>query len=425
MKNRSLALSAALAATLICLSPLHAANYLGSLARLHQNFVQLTDILSAQEAPSSEAAIADLERQFRAQELAKTQSTRTQQQIREKEQEAADLKLALELSLQEQTAREKKAQEQKEQKEKKRATSTVILASVQAKITDETKKAWPPLTGGPRPTFPVGSVWAIQGRSKEIGLDRATWTKMDDAIKQHDLKTVVQLLPQFGYYPGGALMGRQQRPLGEVAVYHLKQAPSNNDAQKINLMINAIQFYETGEPFYEFANLFKSPINLDGVTWGSTEAYFQAQKFNWNNKAAQARYNEIKNNKNERMASGMAAFGLSKIQGRRTREYLSDPRAEEMKAWQARSLDVMRQALEAKFTQHAELKKLLLSTGDLFIIEASPKDAFWGTHTNPCTEEQQKRSDQGLPPLKCDGTGDNWLGRLLVETREKIRSGQI
>lgn len=380
MNNRTLACSATLAITLTCLGTLQAANYLQSLARLHQNFVQLTTILN----------------------------------------EEADIKLALELSRQEQTAREKKAQEEKEQKEKKTATSTVTLASQQAKITDETQKAWPPLTGGPRPTFPAGSVWAIQGRTAKREPTRPTWTQMDKALTNHDLETVERLLPQFGYYPGGALMGRQQRPLGEVADYHLKQAPLSNDAQTINQMINAIQFYEKGEPFYEFTNFYYAPITIDGVTWSCTEVFFQAQKFNWDNKGAQQIYQEFVDS-----ASTMApqdAFDKGRINNALCR-----------KDWHKAStsplgvkVDVMRQALEAKFTQHADLKKLLLSTGDLFIIEASPIDDFWGTHTNPCTSaEQQQRIQRKQPPLKCDGTGDNWLGRLLVETREKIRSGQI
>jgi len=32
----------------------------------------------------------------------------------------------------------------------------------------------------------------------------------------------------------------------------------------------------------------------------------------------------------------------------------------------------------AKFTQHEDLGKLLLGTGDAALVEDSPKDAFWG-----------------------------------------------
>jgi len=38
----------------------------------------------------------------------------------------------------------------------------------------------------------------------------------------------------------------------------------------------------------------------------------------------------------------------------------------------------MKKALYAKFTQDHILKTLLLETGDNEIIEASPRDSYWG-----------------------------------------------
>jgi predicted NAD-dependent protein-ADP-ribosyltransferase YbiA (DUF1768 family) len=38
----------------------------------------------------------------------------------------------------------------------------------------------------------------------------------------------------------------------------------------------------------------------------------------------------------------------------------------------------MKKALQAKFTQDQTLKTLLLETGDSEIIEASPRDSYWG-----------------------------------------------
>lgn len=60
----------------------------------------------------------------------------------------------------------------------------------------------------------------------------------------------------------------------------------------------------------------------------------------------------------------------------------------------------MRKALVAKFTQHPELKTLLLSTGTAKLIEHTANDDYWG--------------DGG------DGTGQNMLGRLLMEMRERF-----
>jgi ribA/ribD-fused uncharacterized protein len=54
----------------------------------------------------------------------------------------------------------------------------------------------------------------------------------------------------------------------------------------------------------------------------------------------------------------------------------------------------MREALFAKFTQHEELKAILLETGDAILVEHTEKDSYWG--------------DGG------DGSGKNRLGACLV-----------
>jgi len=61
----------------------------------------------------------------------------------------------------------------------------------------------------------------------------------------------------------------------------------------------------------------------------------------------------------------------------------------------------MKTALRAKFTQHEDLKKILLDTGDRELIEDSPVDYQWG-----CGK---------------DGTGQNLLGKALVEIRQELR----
>ena len=66
---------------------------------------------------------------------------------------------------------------------------------------------------------------------------------------------------------------------------------------------------------------------------------------------------------------------------------------------------VMVKALQAKFTQHEQLKKLLLSTGDRKIVENTTFDYDWG-----CGK---------------DGTGKNLLGLALMEVRGQLRKGEI
>ncbi len=65
----------------------------------------------------------------------------------------------------------------------------------------------------------------------------------------------------------------------------------------------------------------------------------------------------------------------------------------------------MYKALQAKFTQHEDLKEKLLSTGNAFLVEHVKSDRYWGDG-----------GDGG------DGrVGKNMLGKLLVKVREEIK----
>lgn len=72
------------------------------------------------------------------------------------------------------------------------------------------------------------------------------------------------------------------------------------------------------------------------------------------------------------------------------------------KDWEGVKLDVMRSLLRAKFKQIG-VRAMLLATGDEELIESNTwGDTYWGV---------------------CRGTGDNNLGKLLMEVRTGYRSG--
>lgn len=218
---------------------------------------------------------------------------------------------------------------------------------------------------------------------------KQNWDAMLKAIRGADTTAVAGLLPLFGYYPGGATTFGH-----ETLMEILEKARGLTEGQKapVRQLLNSLLFYDATQPFYEFTNFYQAPITIDGITWSCTEAFYQAQKFNWANKDAQAFY---QNNFVAQAASlqPSAAFKMSKTAQAKP---LIDP------SWQKRSLDAMRQALEAKFAQSPDLKALLLSTGDLTLIEAAGKnDNFFGNGA--------------------DGLGQNWLGRLLMELRAKLQ----
>lgn len=145
-----------------------------------------------------------------------------------------------------------------------------------------------------------------------------------------------------------------------------------------------IKFYSLKEAYGAFSNFAAYPIRLKGKTWATTEHYFQAQKF-----AGTAYEAEIRNAK-----SPMKAAELGRSRKVRIRP-----------DWDRVKDAVMFEAIKAKFTQHEELRDLLLRTGTARIIEHTENDNYWG--------------DGG------DGSGKNKLGKALMQLREELQREKI
>lgn len=141
-----------------------------------------------------------------------------------------------------------------------------------------------------------------------------------------------------------------------------------------------INFYSVGDEFGEFSNFAAFPITLDGERWPTSEHYFQAQKFD----------DEPYRQTIRKANSPMIAARLGRDRKQKLR-----------RDWESVKVGIMRTAVLAKFTQHDELRTLLLSTGDAKLVEHTTNDSYWG--------------DGG------DGSGRNMLGRILMEVRETLR----
>ena len=171
----------------------------------------------------------------------------------------------------------------------------------------------------------------------------------------------------------GGLKDTSGKPV-DIASYKSVDAPFSKS-------LTPIDFWKTGEPFGELSNFAEYPIQVGGKTWPTTEHYFQAQKF-----AGTPHEEEIRAAATPALA---AAMGRDK-----TRPLRAD--------WESVKEDLMRDALVAKFSQHAELRTLLTSTGDALLTEASLKDGYWGTGP--------------------DGKGRNRLGELLMQVRADLQT---
>ena len=143
----------------------------------------------------------------------------------------------------------------------------------------------------------------------------------------------------------------------------------------------AILFYSTRGKFGGFSNFSKHGIEIGGLWWKTTEHYFQAQKF------TDLSYQEkIRNAPDPKTAATLGRSRQVKIRD----------------DWETVKDEVMRAAVLKKFETHADLRELLLSTGDEDIIENAPGDYYWG-----CGKDQ---------------SGKNMLGKILVEVRERLRA---
>lgn len=149
------------------------------------------------------------------------------------------------------------------------------------------------------------------------------------------------------------------------------------------MVTEVIQFYKIGEDYGDLSNFAPYPIVLQNRRWPTSEHYFQAQKFTDDEHREAIR----------KTTSPMIAARMGRSRKRPLRP-----------DWETVKDDVMREAVLAKFMQHEELRDLLLSTGEAKLVEHTVNDNYWG--------------DGG------DGSGKNKLGRILMEIREAMRSGE-
>lgn len=144
--------------------------------------------------------------------------------------------------------------------------------------------------------------------------------------------------------------------------------------------MSKILFLKITEPYGCFSNFSKHPIVIDGITWSTTEHYYQAQKYE----------DPILQ---ERVRNAVSPWVAAQI-GR-------DPSLPLRKDWEQIKESVMEQALWFKVRQHKDVRDTLLSTGNNEIVEHTPRDAYW--------------ADGG------DGSGKNRLGVLWMKIREELK----
>ena len=155
--------------------------------------------------------------------------------------------------------------------------------------------------------------------------------------------------------------------------------------------LECITFRKTAEKFGGLSNMAGGYLlNVSGVKILTSEALYQACRF--------PHLPEV-----QRLIIAERSPMTAKM---KSKPYRNDSRVD----WDIVRTKVMRWCLQVKLIQNwGKFSELLLETGDLSIVEDSRKDDFWGA----------KPEDEEIL------TGANVLGRLLMQVREQIKSGDI
>lgn len=144
-------------------------------------------------------------------------------------------------------------------------------------------------------------------------------------------------------------------------------------------MIQKIDKFD--DDFAFLSNFYPATINMDGMSFQSSEAAYQAQK--------------CLNIVDKFQFCNLSPHAAKKL-GRKVR---IRPDWEDIKD------GVMARILSLKFRQHPDLGNLLIATGDAELIEDNHwRDTYWGV---------------------CDGVGKNRLGKLLMQVRNELRLEKV
>ena len=159
-------------------------------------------------------------------------------------------------------------------------------------------------------------------------------------------------------------------------------------------MADFIFFYKEFEPYGCFSNFYPAPFRYAGQEYRSSEQFMMAQKALafWDTDAWQ------------KILDAQAPAD-AKALGRTVKGY-DDP------LWSRIRFQVVRRGVRAKFQQNAELREILMSTGDRILVEAAARDTVWGVGmaaNNPAIMDPSQ------------WRGQNVLGQVLMQVRSDLR----
>ncbi|WP_303765558.1 NADAR domain-containing protein [Ruminococcus flavefaciens] len=162
-----------------------------------------------------------------------------------------------------------------------------------------------------------------------------------------------------------------------------------------NTETDAIFFYRVGDAYGAFSNWAPTPFNVDGVSFSTAEQYIMYRKCLTFGDTVTAEKLLSSDSPREQKALGREAAG-----------YIDS-------VWAGIRQTVAIRGLYAKFSQDAELKRLLLGTGDAVLVECTSNDRIWACGLDRDDDDR----------LSADRwKGQNILGFALMEVRNMLRA---
>lgn len=159
---------------------------------------------------------------------------------------------------------------------------------------------------------------------------------------------------------------------------------------------NYILFFGSreGNKFCEFSQWYRIEFKCDGIKYFNMEQFMMSQKA--------LLFNDIESR--DRIMSTTNP-GYIKSLGRLVKNF-------DVNIWDENKYEIILRGNRCKFTQNENLLRLLMSTGDKIIGEASKYDRVYGIGL---TDENAKNLDHN------DWPGDNLLGKCLMQIRQENR----
>lgn len=247
--------------------------------------------------------------------------------------------------------------------------------------------------------YPEDELYFVTGSDKLYVLPR--WHRIDDMVREFhilvakrgedDLERIKEIRPYLAEHWDAFTVFPLPEEISTVSSSKFRERLHNNDETARELVTpevweimnrngkvpwNAITDFHVEEYRY-LSNFYEAPVFYGGLTYGSNEAAFQAQKcMTEEGKLLFTEYSPKK----------------SKGIGRKV-QLRPD--------WEEVKVGLMEEIVRAKFAQHPELADMLVGTGDKVLVEGNQwGDTCWGVDTRT-------------------GQGENHLGKILMKIRKE------